>query len=287
MTGRAVVVWGNCQAPPLAALLRAPLAEHGLDVLDVPTVFEATAAQVAWVRDQLGRAAVLLTQPIRDEYRHAGCGSEQLAALVPPAGRVVRLPSVIHTGWFPYQSNGHDADGVRVPGPLVEYHDLRLVAAAAAGQAAADVLERWPVAAPADGIRAAAAASVAELERREVGTDVVISDLVDTPDAMFAMNHPANVTLAALATRVLTHLGFTGSVTVPERQFLGAIRTPVDDHVVTARSAGTAHPDWVVGREQVGWSAVVEAHLALYAARPEIVADARRRFADRLELLAL
>ena len=286
-TRGAVIVWGNCQAPALASLLRAPLATAGLEVLTVPTVFEATAAEVAWVRDEVTRAALLVTQPIRDEYRHAGCGSEQLAAMLPDSGRAVRLPSVVHTGWFPYQANAHDEDGGRVDAPLVEYHDLRLLAAAAEGASADEVLERWPVTAAADGIRAAAAASVAELQRREAGTDVLASDLVDAPDALFAMNHPSNGVLATLARRVLDHVGVDAPVDVPQREFLGAVRTPLEPHVVAARGEGTARPDWVVRREPVSWEAVVRAQSELYAARPGIPRDARVRFADRLATLGL
>lgn len=281
-----VVVWGNCQARPIAALLREPLAAHGLQVLDVPTVFEATAEQVAWVREQVARAAVLVTQPIRDEYRHPGCGSEQLAALVPASGRVVRVPSTIHTGWFPYQANAHDEHGVRIPAPLVAYHDLRLLAAAAAGRSVDDVLAGGlGRSADDDALRTAAADSVAELRRREQGADVAVSDLVDVPDAMFAMNHPANRTLGAIAERVLDHLGLDGEITLPEREFLGEIRTPVEQHVVAARGAGAVQPDWIVRREVVPWDDVVRAHLALYAEHPHVARDARIRWDERLAVL--
>ena len=281
-----VVVWGNCQARPVAALLRAPMAAHGLEVLDVPTVFEATAAEVAWVREQVGRAGVLVTQPIRDEYRHAGCGSEQLAALVPASGRVVRLPSAIHTGWFPYQANAHDEHGVRVPAPLVAYHDLRLLAAAEQGRSADDVLaDGLGRAVDDDALRTAAAASVAELQRREQTADVTVSDVIDRPDAMFAMNHPTNRTLGALAARVLDHLGLDGGIDLPEREFLGEIRTPVEPHVVAARGEGVTQPEWIVRREVVPWADVVRAHLALYAEYPQIARDARVRWAERLAVL--
>ena len=72
---RSVVVWGNCQAAPIAALLSGPLAEHGLSVMTVPPVFEIDAAGLERVRAQLATAALLITQPIRDEYRIPGCGS--------------------------------------------------------------------------------------------------------------------------------------------------------------------------------------------------------------------
>ena len=83
---RPVVVWGNCQAEPVAALLTEPLSRHGLRVVVVPPVFLVDQAGLSRVHDLVSRAAVLVTQPVRDEYSIPPCGAAPLTTLLPPTG---------------------------------------------------------------------------------------------------------------------------------------------------------------------------------------------------------
>lgn len=96
-----VVVWGNCQAEPLALLLREPLARHDLEVVVVPPVFLVDDAGLVRVREVIRTSAVLISQPVRDEYRIPGCCTAHLAAA--PGGRSAgHLPGDVHIGAFPY-----------------------------------------------------------------------------------------------------------------------------------------------------------------------------------------
>ena len=105
-----VVVWGNCQAAPIAALLTEPLQAHGWGVRPVAPVFEIDAQGLADVHELMARAAVLVTQPVRDEYSIPGCGSAQLSALMKAAdARVVTIPVTYDSSAFPYQVNAHGA----------------------------------------------------------------------------------------------------------------------------------------------------------------------------------
>jgi hypothetical protein len=282
-----VVVWGNCQAAPLAALLTGPLAEHGWDVIEVPPVFEVDAAGLARVQELLPRAALLVTQRIRDEYSIPGCGSDQLAALLPDTARIVTIPVTYDTSAFPYQVNAHAGDGARVDAPLTDYHDLRAIVAAERGLDVDDAVAWWP--APAvDAVRSNADASRAELGRREADLDVTVSDLLVDP-VMFTLSHPTNVVLAEVARRILRFLDLPEEVLVPEREFLGARRAPVEEAVVDALGWDEAarRDDWEVLGEPVDRQKLLTAQLAFYAEHPDIVIDARRRFADRLDLLGL
>jgi hypothetical protein len=282
-----VVVWGNCQAAPLAALLTGPLAEHGWDVAEVPPVFEVDAAGLAKVHELLGRAALLVTQRIRDEYSIPGCGSDQLAALLPGTARVVTIPVTYDTSAFPYQVNAHGGDGTRVDAPLTDYHDLRAIVAAERGFDVDDAMAWWPAPA-ADAVRSNAEASRAELGRRETDLDVTISDLLVDP-VMFTLSHPANIVLAEVARRILRVLDLPEEVVVPEREFLGARRAPVEESVVDALGwdERARRDTWEVEGEAVDLHQLLTAQLAFYAEHPDIVVDARERFADRLELLGL
>jgi hypothetical protein len=275
MTG-AVVVWGNCQAPALAGLLRAPLAAHGLVVLDVPPVFEVDDAGLQRIRTALRTAAVLVTQPVSDEYRTPGCGSQQLAAVLPDHGRLVTMASAYHVGPFPYLVNAHDAAGRRVDAPLTDYHDLRTVAQA---------LDRSLPPLTAAGVRALDAASRSELRRREAGLDVGVSAAATAPGAMHVFNHPAAATLCSVAAAVLQQLGVPAAVLTPDREPLGAIRAPID--AVTADALGwPRRARWSVGGHDLDPAAVTAAHLELYRQRPDVAADAWNRHQERLRLLA-
>lgn len=284
-----VVVWGNCQSTPLAAMLTKPLSLHGWRVQVVPPVFEIDEAQLAEVHELLPRAAALITQPVRDEYRIPGCGSNQLAALLPDDAVVVSIPVTYDTSGFPYQVNAHRGDGSRVDAPLTDYHDLRAIIAAERGLSPQDAATWWPTPTAAM-VRTNNAQSMAELSRREEPLDVHVSDLLAGP-AMFTLSHPTNATLAETARRILAVLEIPGAeeIVVPEREYLGARRAPVEPAVVDALGwpADAIQEEWLVDKVDVPRIDVVTAHLDFYAAYPDILTDTRARFAERLELLEL
>lgn len=287
-TGRPVVVWGNCQAEPVGALLAGPLAAHGATVVAVPPVFEATEEDLVRLRGLLAEAAALISQPVRDEYHVPGCGTAQLAALLPPDAKLVTFPVTYDTSGFPFQVNGHGADGLRVQAPLTDYHDLRALVAAERGLDVDAALAWWPEP-EADAVRANAAASVAELARREADLDVAASDLLG-PDAMFTLSHPANAVLAGVAGRVLSALGLGADVgAVPQREFLGERRAPVEPAVVQALGwpAAAVRETWLVQGQPVAQRALLDEQLAFYTERPDVVADARSRYAHRAAQLGL
>lgn len=288
MTGRPVVVWGNCQAEPIARLLSGPLRPHGLEVVVVPPVFLVDEAGLAKVQASVSRAAVLITQPVRDEYRIPGCGANQLAALLPPDGRCLTFPVSYHVGAFPFQVTAHGAGGERLDAPMTDYHDLRALVAASRGMSVEEAVQWWP-APPTDAVRRTSLESLDRLRTREAELDVHVVDLVDDPGALFTLDHPSNAVLAALARRLLTALDLDGEVDVPEREFLGARRAPLEPAVLAALGwpAEAARPDWIVDRRSVPLTDVLTAHLALYERRPDIPADARVRFAERLSALGL
>ncbi|MHA3704590.1 WcbI family polysaccharide biosynthesis putative acetyltransferase [Jatrophihabitans sp. YIM 134969] len=276
-----VVVWGNCQAAPVAALLRDPLARAGLTVVALPPVYLLTPAEVEQVHELMTRTALLVSQPIRDEYRVPGCSTDRLAALLPDSARVVLFPLTYHGGDFPFQVTATDGHGGRPPAPLTDYHDLRVLAAAARGARPGDDVGIRPASAVAQQQRRDAA--TAELRRRESACDVEVSDLVAPGAAMWTLNHPRNVVLAETARRVLCAAGrpeLAEYVETPEREFLGAVRTPTE-------RPDTPVGDWVIGGRDVPWREVVDAHLAWYVDHPDVLAATVDRHAGTLRQLDL
>lgn len=282
------MVWGNCQAAPLAELMKPALAAYGCEVLEVPPVFLVTTEELAQLQEALPTAGALVSQPVGDEYRVPGCGTRQLAERLPPGAPLVTVPVMFDSSAFPYAVNAHDGTGARVDAPLTDYHDLRALVAAERGLDVDAALAWWP-APGADQVRANATASVDELARRDTGTDVAGHDLLGA-DAMFTLSHPTNAVLAALAGRTLRRLGLDVADPVPpEREFLGERRAPVEAAVVEALGwpAEAVRPDWVVRHRTVPLREVLQAHLAFYTEHPDVVADSVVRHEQRRARLGL
>jgi hypothetical protein len=257
------LVIGNCQAEALRIALDA-VTDRPFRTVRVPPVHELGADDLPHLHALLGRTAVLLSQPIRDDYRDLPLGTSQLAATVPASATVLRWPVIRYAGLYPFQVIVRRPSDRSVVPPAVPYHDLRTVAAALDGRSAGDP---WDVDVEPAGFRAVAQASIealAERERRD--TDVAVSDVLAAAgcDAAHAINHPGNTVLATLARRVLTAIGVPGSVTLRADPLLGSVYVPLEQRVLDALSlpgqarshwrfhGATLDPDWV-HRIQLEW----------------------------------
>lgn len=277
-----VTVLGNCQAESLRILLDS----SGLvDSFRVPPVHEFTAEDVELLRGVLVRTDVLVTQPIRDDYRGLPLGTAQLRELLPAGAQTVTYPVLRWDGLMPYLAIVRDpADPSRNP-PVVPYHDLRILVAAARG------LDRPVDACPPDAaLRAAAGLSIDQLRTRERqhGT-VVISDVLETSPEWHTINHPDNATLAALAQRVLDEISPGGTVTAPtDREMLGGLSAPLDPGAAAALGvdvAGREH--WHARGTPIDPEELVARQLDFYRRHPRLVEAGLLRHAERIELLGL
>ena len=266
------VVHGNCQAGALQVLLSGAPA-FGWQVTRVPPVHELTADDLPAYDRLLAASTLLLDQPVRDGYRGLPLGTSEVAARLAPGAVVVRWPVVRWQGLHPWQAIVRAVDGAEPP--VVPYHDLRTLTG------------RTPVGAD---LVAAEAASRAELVRREVrDCDVAVSDLLTGAGAVHTLNHPGNRLLLGLAHRVQALLGAPQDAADPGRVLLGEVRAPLEPEVLAALGLDPAEARdcWLVGGEQVAAAAVVQAHSAWYAGRPDVVEEGLSRYADRLVLLGL
>lgn len=280
-TGPVTVVLGNCQAESLRVLLDTS-ADRDQPPVRIPPVHELTADDLRPLHRLLARTAVLLSQPVRDDYRDLPVGTAQLAAALPRGARVLRWPVIRHTGLHPYAAIvRHPSDMAAVP-PVVPYHDLRTLAVAA-GHSGVPEHE-------AAALRAAAAASVAELARRERATDVGVSDVLAAFGARAAhtLNHPGNAVLRTLAHRVQEALGRPVDAADPDRALLGGIRAPLTAPVIDALGLDAdPREHWLVDGAPVADADVRAAQLPWYAANPRWVEAGVTRHAERMRLLGL
>lgn len=267
------VVVGNCQAESV----RLVLDSDELPLVRVPPVYLLDAAATRRLHEVVAGASALIAQPVKDDYHGLPLGTRQLAASLPPSGRAVTFPIVRFTGLHPFQAALH-VPGVEETPPLVAYHDVRTLALAAG----APVRERLDP----DGVRAEAAASLAELRRREETLDVAASDLFAEPrfDLVRTVNHPGNEVILALGDRILRALGRDGAARDPGRPLLNSVHAPREDWVIDAWGLDAhAVPDWTVDGRRVDPAEVRDAHLAWYLEHPQFVRGAVDRLRPTLE----
>ncbi|GAB3698333.1 WcbI family polysaccharide biosynthesis putative acetyltransferase [Corynebacterium nasicanis] len=277
-----VAVMGNCQAESLRILLDS---SGAVDSFRLPPVHEFTAEDIALLAPVLARADVLVSQPIRADYRELPLGTSQLAALLPPGATVLRYPVLRWDGLMPFHAIVRDPSDPSHNPPVVPYHDLRILAAAARGRAApVDVDPGAPA------FRAAAALSIAQLRTREEHHDTVrVSDHLESAPVWHTINHPSNETLAVLAQRVLDRIAPGATVTPPaDREMLGGLQAPVEHRAAAALGVSVAgREQWTAAGEPLDQPALVAAQLAFYREHPQVVAAGLERHAERLALLGL
>lgn len=282
-----LLVFGNCQAEALRiAISGAGHAEIPLvDSLRTPPVHELTADDVPHLQRWLARVDLLVAQPVRDGYRDLPLGTDEVAGHLPAGAVLVRIPSIRYAGLYPYQELVR-GEGLADP-PLVPYHDLRWLAAAAGLAGGPQTLTSQ---ARRTAYRRIAADSLAELARRErVHETIPVSDVVAAAGAGagWTINHPGNAVLLGLAQRVLAHVGLPGTPADPGRVLLRSVRTPLLAEVVEALELADTppRPDWLVDGESVSAQAVSATHTEFYAQHPHAVAGGVEAHAARLELL--
>jgi hypothetical protein len=265
------LVVGNCQAESLRIVVDGPESA----TVRVPPVHEMDGVEAVRLRELVARADFVVTQPIRDDYRALPLGTRQLASIVRRGARFVTVPSIRFGGLHPFQAALRVA-GIDEDPPIVAYHDIRTLA-----QAAGLAL---PSALSTNGVRAVADQSIVELRRRERDIDVPASDLLTRPSGehMRTVNHPGNPVWMALAERVITLLGSSGTPSDPDRPLLNAVRAPLESEVVLAWGLDdepTSH--WTVDGEVVEGDRISDAHREWYARHPHFV----RAALDRLRPL--
>jgi len=279
-----LLIWGNCQAEALRVVL-AGSPSLQFRTVRMPPVFELTSADLEHLRDLADRSTVLLTQPVKDDYRELPLGSAQVAAMLPAGATVIHWPVIRTSAYHPFQAIIRDPDGTLGDPPIVPYHDLRTLASAKHST------DMWDTPVSVAVCREIAAESIAELGRRErEQCDVAISDLFNQPAAgdMFTINHPGNRILVELARRIQQLLGRPADAADRGRPLLGEVRAPMPQQAMAALGlSGVESPSWRVRGEEI---AAEEVHLTQwqwYRDHPRMIAAGYRRHQAALDLLGL
>ncbi|MBF6477600.1 WcbI family polysaccharide biosynthesis putative acetyltransferase [Nocardia cyriacigeorgica] len=270
-----LVVVGNCQAESTRKLL---MSTGHFTGERITPVHELEAADMGWFLDLVARADVLVTQPIRDNYRGLPVGTRQLQT----SARRVVVPVLRFDGLMPYQAIIRDPDDPSLNPPVVPYHDLRTLVAAAGYAGAASPSQ--------DALRRAAAMSVEQMRMRERAHGaVVVSDYLETTPVWHTVNHPDNATLAFMASRVLEALGLSDAPVAPDYEMLGGLDAPIDASAADALGVSVAgREEWRErGAGAIDADEIRAAQLEFYRERPALVAHGLQRNAERLANLGL
>lgn len=278
-----LLVVGNCQAESFRLLLDA----GDVRTRRLPALHELTRPDAAELHELLARTDLLVAQPTSDDYRGLPVGTRQLRALLPSSARVALVPSLRYAGLHPFHLLVHPPGLDRPDPPVVPYHDVRTVLAADDERAGRPAREPLPLSE--GGVRAVAAASVAELARREElhGT-VVVSNLFADPtaDLMRTINHPGNAALVPVAARLRAALGLEPRPPAVDRPLLAGIHAPLLPEVVAAHGLDALPTtDWTVEGRALPTATVAAAHLQWYRDRPEMLDAALTRAEPLLRLL--
>jgi len=277
-----LTVVGNCQAESLRRLISSA---GDLESTRIAPVHELEPEDMEWFADMLARTDILVTQPIRDDYRGLPVGTSQTLAQLPRGARHVIVPVLRYDGLMPYQAIIRDPEDSSLDPPVIPYHDLRILAAAARGLD--EPVSHRPAA---EAYRRTADMSVEQLRSREQRHgSVLVSDYLETAPVWHTVNHPDNATLAVVASRAREALGLGGDIELPDYEMLGELDAPIDSHAASALGADA--PDrtsWTRrGAGEIPWDEIVAAQLAHFRARPALVQHGLERHAERIEALEL
>ncbi|MCP9273635.1 WcbI family polysaccharide biosynthesis putative acetyltransferase [Mycolicibacterium arenosum] len=281
------LVIGNCQAEALRSALDT-VPDSPYRTVRVPPVHELESADLPYLAALLSRTSLLLSQPIRDDYRGLPVGTAQLAERLPAGAAVLRWPVIRYAGLYPFHVIVRRPTDRSVVPPVVPYHDLRTVAAALHGFSP---LDPWDVEVTPAAFRAVAESSIAALAERELrDSDVAVSDVFATAgrDAAHAINHPGNTVLTVLADRILEARAVAGRVRLDGTPLLGSVYAPLEQRVLDALEiAGEARDTWCFHGESIDPERVHRVHMEWYRHNDDFPVLAVQRHGPTLEQLGL
>lgn len=240
-----IVVVGNCQARPVATLLR----EMSHSISTVDSIIVHLSGDDTREADEvlLENADLILTQPVDDGYRAAHLTTSRLISQF--SERVFTWPNIFFTGQCPDLVTLTRHDGAVVKGPLETYHSAAVLKAWLMGKTVNETVAYvrtelpWGEAELQDSIDV----SMQTLREREQGLSVSISDFIESnlqrQRLFFTFNHPSLYVLIELCRRLCIQSGITLDKPVIGDYWeepLGRITYPVTEPM--ANFLGTTFP---------------------------------------------
>ncbi len=248
------LVYANCQSVPIATMLGRLMPRALLQRCPAVHTIAAT-----------GRAALLEAMAAVDVIVHQPIEATQILSIADlklafPDKTFVSFPSIYFTGLFPQLcSLRHPTEGL-IAGPLLSYHDARVVRAFLRGESLTDCLAGLSLA-EAD-ILAAFQPVLDEAVLREIGLDVICTDIIQENfrrrPLFHTFNHPTNFLLWIVAKAIAVRLGqdVSGAADLPVMASLDAVVAQVPGYL--ARHLAL---DWRQDQYQVGGRLVPDAEV--------------------------
>lgn len=209
-----IVIIGNCQARPLAKLLKK--LNPRVDVTAIIIVHLTKSEQFAEYEDQLEEADLIVSQLVADQYP---CDFVRTSFLKERYGKkVVSVLNLFFRGYNP------DWFYIRIPGkgplrgPMGDYHNRTIFESWEKGETADVAAQKLESQIHNEPYKQEIAASLSELKRRESLVDVPVVDFVRKKyrkaRLFFTFNHPSMALMREYAKRILKAggLGYKRSI---------------------------------------------------------------------------
>jgi hypothetical protein len=207
---------------------------------------------------------------------------------------VIRYPNAFFEGVFPFHVYvKHEGNPVATPAPITDYHDTRILYAASHGWDAS-ATNAWLNELQLDPqwIRDNAEASLRELARREADMPVQLTQLIrpKITDSFHTINHPINELVVEVVRQVLEQLGYADADRVlsshqTDLEHVNAPREPQILRALGTEPSPSEPTHWRTPAGEFSMDQIVDAHLALFAADPALLASGLVKHKERLEVL--
>ena len=269
-----ILVHANCQNRPIADLFEA--ARPDIEVLRIPPIHLLTKDHVERVQSAAKLADYILMQPMSDVFGEFGSSGIKAVA----TGKLVTFNSIYFSGPFPYLTYLRKPEGGSVVGPLIDYHDSRILRAYISGKTQSECLasfdeESEPF------CRSTYEKSISELKGREAGVDIklvrMIEENISNKCLFYTFNHPSNDILWEVV-----------------KQFLAIAGEPVPDgdvpsgahrlDKIIAKSGPklesmygiTSRDNYILDGAEIHSTDIIDRYYKIYDETPDIVSIAAR-----------
>ncbi len=230
-----IVVVGNCQSTPLAALFSG--LNPNVEVTSIAIVHRLQTDQYDEYRVAFEQADFIVAQSVADNYP---CEFVRGNFLKTHYGqKLIKILNLYYTGYTPDWGYIRTKDKKTIKGPMGDYHNYTIFDGWQAGLTVEDTVRRMEDLTYNQIYIHAAAESLQELQKREQTVDVAIVDYMvrqlSQDRLFFTMNHPAYKLLEEYAKRILYYCKIpikNNSLTV-KNEPLGQFRPRVNPVVAT------------------------------------------------------
>lgn len=244
-----ICIYGNCQAAPIKHMLYEKLRGHDVELLTLKAVHLIKPHEVEQIHEQVRSADVLISQRVSDNYWGMPLGTDQLAQLLKPNGRLIVIPSAYFDGYFPNFLYIKDVTGKTVS-PRDEkyncfpsdYHEAFCLLSKVHGLSESELNSLYTTTDYSlkfmEWVAHKAKASIEEMRQRDEKCDVKLADFMEahyqTKQLFWTFNHPSKEVLNFICDEVVKILG-VGSSTFIDKEYLDKeVIFPIFDYVAQA-----------------------------------------------------